>query len=152
MESLKSLIESRRFEYAITTLIVINAITLGLETSPSLMARYGNVLGLIDSAILGIFVLELLALAAVYRAAFIRDPWLIFDLVVVTIAAIAMIEAAMVVMTVAIATIEGNLRLIVRQLRSLQGCLQLLKAVMQPRQIHETFIATSGKLRSLPMA
>jgi len=84
--ALKSLIESRRFEMAITFLIVINAITLGLETSAEVMAAYGPVLIVFDRLILTVFVLELLARFAVYRSAFFRDPWRVFDLLVVSIA------------------------------------------------------------------
>ena len=86
MAALKSLIESRRFEMAITFLIVINAITLGLETSAEVMAAYGPVLIVFDRLILTVFVLELLARFAVYRSAFFRDPWRVFDLLVVSIA------------------------------------------------------------------
>lgn len=86
MDTLKDLIESRRFELAITVLILLNAITLGLETSPSIMAAYGGLLLIIDRAILAVFVLELTARVVVYRGSFFRDPWRIFDLVVVGIA------------------------------------------------------------------
>ena len=86
MAALKSLIESRRFEMAITVLIIINAITLGLETSAEAMAAYGPVLIVVDRIILAVFILELLARFAVYRTAFFRDPWRIFDLMVVSIA------------------------------------------------------------------
>jgi voltage-gated sodium channel len=86
MNSLKSLIESRRFEWFITALVVINAITLGLETMPAVMERAGGFLRVLDRAILTIFVVELLARFAVYRMAFFRDPWRIFDLLVVSIA------------------------------------------------------------------
>jgi voltage-gated sodium channel len=84
--ALKTLIESRRFEIAITVLIIVNAITLGLETSPSIMARYGTLLLAIDRIVLGIFVLELGARFVVYRTTFFRDPWRVFDLLVVAIA------------------------------------------------------------------
>jgi voltage-gated sodium channel len=84
--TLKDLIESRRFELAITMLILLNAITLGLETSPTIMAAYGGLLLIIDRAILAVFVLELTARVVVYRGSFFRDPWRIFDLVVVGIA------------------------------------------------------------------
>lgn len=86
MTRLKTLIESRRFELAITVLIVINAITLGLETSTGIMARHGALLGLIDRAILAVFVVELIARAFVYRGRFFHDPWRIFDTLVVGIA------------------------------------------------------------------
>lgn len=88
MTALKSFIESRRFEAAITALIFINAITLGLETSPTVMAAAGGLLNAIDRIILAVFVLELLARFAVYRLAFFRDPWRIFDLAVVGVALI----------------------------------------------------------------
>ena len=86
MDTLKDLIESRRFELAITVLILLNAITLGLETSPTIMAAYGGLLLVIDRVILTVFVLELAARIVIYRGSFFRDPWRIFDLVVVGIA------------------------------------------------------------------
>ncbi|PSJ54843.1 ion transporter [Kumtagia ephedrae] len=86
MNALKSLIESRRFELAITALILLNAVTLGLETWPAAVERFGGLLAAIDRVILAIFVAELAARAIVYRAGFFRDPWRIFDLFVVGIA------------------------------------------------------------------
>ena len=85
MDRLKALVESRGFELTITWLIVINAVTLGLETSPALMAGYGPLLHLIDHALLGVFVVELLAKMVIYRMAFFRDPWRVFDFLVVGI-------------------------------------------------------------------
>jgi voltage-gated sodium channel len=70
-------------ERVITALILINAVILGLETSPSIMARVGPALELIDHVILGVFVIEIAARIAVHRAAFFRDPWSLFDLFVV---------------------------------------------------------------------
>ena len=86
MTALKSLVESRRFDLAITALIVVNAVTLGLETSTAVMAEWGPALVALDRAILAVFVAELAAKILVYRTAFLRDPWRIFDLVVVAIA------------------------------------------------------------------
>ncbi|MEP6208284.1 MAG: ion transporter [Nitratireductor sp.] len=86
MNQLKSLIESRRFDLAITVLIVVNAVTLGLETSQRAMNAIGPLLVVLDRAILTAFVVELLARFAVYRTDSFRDPWRIFDLVVVGIA------------------------------------------------------------------
>src|SRR5688572_15441144 len=85
MDRLKALIESRGFELTITWLIIINAVTLGLETSPALMAKYGTLLHALDNALLGVFVVELLAKMLVYRAAFFRDPWRVFDFLVIGI-------------------------------------------------------------------
>jgi voltage-gated sodium channel len=57
-ERVRVLIEDVRFETAITALIVANAITLGLETSPAVVARIGGVLHVIDRTVLGVFVVE----------------------------------------------------------------------------------------------
>jgi voltage-gated sodium channel len=86
VHQLKTLIESRRFEAGITALIVINAITLGLETSAIAMERMGPLLIVIDQTILAVFVVELLARLAVYRFEFFRDPWRLFDTAVVGVA------------------------------------------------------------------
>ncbi|MFN3765948.1 MAG: ion transporter [Aliihoeflea sp.] len=85
---LQTLIESRRFELFITILIIVNAITLGLETSQAIMSRFGAILIFIDRVVLAVFVAELAARAFVYRGRFFNDPWRIFDLIVVGIAMI----------------------------------------------------------------
>lgn len=85
-DRVRGFIESRRFEKAMITLIVVNAVTLGLETSPQVVARFGDALYAFDRAILGIFVVELLARFYVYRSRFFHDPWRVFDFVVVGIA------------------------------------------------------------------
>ena len=79
-------LESARFQHSISGLIVVNAITLGLETSPTVMETAGTVLHLLDRVILAVFVIELLAKFAVYRTRFHKDPWNVFDLIVVGIA------------------------------------------------------------------
>ncbi|WP_366937852.1 ion transporter [Phreatobacter sp.] len=86
IDKLRALIQHPRFETAIIVLIVINAITLGLETSPTVMAQMGGLLLTIDNIVLTIFVAEILARIAVKRGAFFRDPWSLFDLFVVAIA------------------------------------------------------------------
>lgn len=92
-ETLRQILDNPRFERVIIALIVVNAITLGLETSPAAMSRFGPLLGAIDTVILGIFVAELAARMAVRRAAFFRDPWSLFDLVVVAIALVPATES-----------------------------------------------------------
>ena len=84
--TLQTVIESARFEQAMTALIVVNAVTLGLETSPEWLSRHGGLLHAIDGVALSVFVAELLARVAVYRGRFFHDPWRVFDFVVVGIA------------------------------------------------------------------
>jgi len=85
-ESVRGFIESARFEKSITALIVANAITLGIETSPQVVARFGHLLHAFDRAVLGVFVVELLLRFFVHRGRFFADPWRVFDFVVVAIA------------------------------------------------------------------
>ncbi|MEM9107251.1 MAG: ion transporter [Pseudomonadota bacterium] len=86
MHALQSLLENRKFEWFITVIIVINAITLGLETVPAAMEAAGGLLLTFDRLILAIFVIELVSKLAVYRLSFFKDPWRIFDLIVVGVA------------------------------------------------------------------
>jgi len=79
-------VENPRVQNCIMALIVINAIVLGLETVPSVMQNYGVILLAADSVILGVFVVEILLRLFAHRLAFFRDPWSLFDFVVVGIA------------------------------------------------------------------
>lgn len=82
----RQFVESRPFQRTIIVLIVLNAIVLGLETSPAVVAQWGSLLSLADRAMLAVFVVELLLRLFAHRGAFFRDPWSVFDLVVVGIA------------------------------------------------------------------
>ena len=79
-------VEHPKFTQCITALILINAVTLGLETDSGLMERYGTWLVLIDKIILLIFTAELTLKFYAYRLAFFRSGWNLFDLIIVTIA------------------------------------------------------------------
>ncbi len=80
------LINRNLFQHTILALIVINAISLGLETVPAIMASYGKSILLLDRAILSVFVLEIVLRLYVHRLRFFRDPWSLFDFLVVAIA------------------------------------------------------------------
>jgi voltage-gated sodium channel len=93
MNFLTRIIEDPRTERVIMTLIVINAVTLGLETSRSVMDRFGTTLHVLDQLILAVFVIEILGRVAVQRAAFFRDGWNIFDFIVIGISLVPATEA-----------------------------------------------------------
>jgi voltage-gated sodium channel len=80
------LVEDGRTTVFITVLILINAVTLGLETDAEIMASYGPVLRVADRSILLIFTLEIALKLYAYRWAFFRCGWNLFDLVIVGIA------------------------------------------------------------------
>jgi voltage-gated sodium channel len=84
--AVRNWVESPRIQNCIMALIVINAIVLGLETVPSVMQDYGGILLATDSVILGVFVVEILLRLFAHGLAFFRDPWSLFDFVVVGIA------------------------------------------------------------------
>lgn len=88
---LETLVNRSAFMHMVLALIIINAATLGLETSDRAMRSFGEVIRFLDRAILGVFVVELLMRLYVYRGRFFRDPWSLFDFVVV---AIALVPAA----------------------------------------------------------
>ncbi len=79
-------VESARVQRVIIALIVINAITLGLETSPAVMQRVGAALIRLDQLILTVFVIEVLTKLYAHGRRFFRDPWNVFDFIVVGIA------------------------------------------------------------------
>ena len=85
-ERAKRLVQSKRWEAAIIGLIVINAITLGLETSETAMQVAGGFLVALDRAVLAVFVVEIALRIYAHRLWFFRDPWSLFDFFVVAVA------------------------------------------------------------------
>jgi voltage-gated sodium channel len=80
-EQVRKLVEHRRFQRCVTAVIVLNAVTLGLETSPGLLREYGDSLYVIDRAALVFFVVEILLRVYAHGRRFFRDPWSIFAVV-----------------------------------------------------------------------
>ena len=81
-------IESSMVQRIIVVLIIVNAITLGLETSQRAMQAAGGLLQLLDRLLLATFVAELLVKLFAFRSAFFRNPWNLFDFTVIAIALI----------------------------------------------------------------
>src|SRR5690606_29981751 len=80
------IVESRRFQSAIIAVIVFNAFTLGLETFDSVVERAGGLLNTLDRIVLAIFVAELTLRIYAHRWRFFRDPWSVFDFLIVAVA------------------------------------------------------------------
>ncbi|MGD8957288.1 MAG: ion transporter [Chromatiaceae bacterium] len=81
-------IESARIQRIIVALIIINALCLGLETSARAMEVAGGLLKFLDRLLLSVFVAEILVKLFAFRGRFFRNPWNVFDFVVVGIALI----------------------------------------------------------------
>lgn len=79
-------VESKFVTFGITVLILINAVTLGMETDKELSAQVGAVLNWIDRTILIIFSIEIALKFYAYRLRFFRSGWNVFDLLIVAIA------------------------------------------------------------------
>ncbi len=85
---LLSVVESAWFRHTVTTLILLNAVTLGLATYPGVARTWGPALALFDQIVIIVFVAEVVIKLAAYRMAFFKDGWRIFDLIIVSIAVI----------------------------------------------------------------
>nr|WP_240972353.1 ion transporter [Nonomuraea sp. FMUSA5-5] len=117
----------RHFQRFIIGVILVNAATLGLETFPAVVEKYGTLLTVIDHVALYIFTAELAAKLYVERSAFVRDPWNVFDTLIVAIA---------------FASTNGGLS-VLRALRILR-VLRLLSVVPSLRRV------VSALLRAMP--
>ncbi|MGE0603673.1 MAG: ion transporter [Xanthobacteraceae bacterium] len=85
LEKMRHFLEHPTTERVLAGLITLNALVLGLETSTKLMAKYGWLLEPLDHILLGIFVVEVLVRLLVTGRGFFRDPWNVFDFVVITL-------------------------------------------------------------------
>lgn len=87
-DKIASITGSALFRRVVITLIVINAVIVGLDTYPQMHAAYGEILGLADRIILYVFTLELVLrfLGSTPPIAFFRSSWNLFDLVIVGVA------------------------------------------------------------------
>ena len=56
--ALHALLESKRFQWFIVGVIVLNAITLGFETDAGMLERHGTLLHTLDRIALAIFTVE----------------------------------------------------------------------------------------------
>jgi voltage-gated sodium channel len=70
----------------VMAVIIFNAVILGMETSPAIMARAGDLLLALDRVCLGIFVVELWLKLYALGPRFLRSGWNIFDTLIVGIA------------------------------------------------------------------
>lgn len=81
-----SFIYSNRVQFFIIGVILLNAVVLGMETSPGLTAQYGEILHLLDRACLSIFIVEILLKLYADRLKFFKSSWNVFDFIIVGIA------------------------------------------------------------------
>jgi voltage-gated sodium channel len=79
-------VESAAIRNGIMVVILINAVLLGMETSPAIMAEWGPLIRALDRACLAVFVIEITLKLVAFGARFFRSGWNLFDFVIVGVA------------------------------------------------------------------
>lgn len=79
---------SKPIQNFVIVVILINAVTLGMETSPAIVHTAGDLLHIVDRVCLGIFIVEIALKLYAERLRFFTNAWNIFDFIVVGVALI----------------------------------------------------------------
>lgn len=117
--SVARLVSSPLFQRSVIALILLNAVTLGLETSSAVTERAGAALQALDTALLCVFTAELALRIYAFRGRFFRDPWGVFDFLVVGIAwmpatdALSVLRALRVLRVLRLVSVIPSLRVVV---------------------------------------
>ncbi len=125
-------VETIFFQRFIVSVIILNSVTLGLETSPGIMRNHIDVLGFLDILFLSIFTLELFLKFYAYRFTFFKSGWNIFDFLIVGISYLPLIEGLSVL----------------RSLRILR-VLRLLSVLPALRKVTQAFFASLSGLATV---
>jgi voltage-gated sodium channel len=130
--AVQNFVESGPVQKGIVLLILINAVTLGLETSKPVVAVAGDIMVILDNFILAIFVVEITLRILGHGWSFFRDPWSVFDFSVVAIG---------------LAPTGGNLE-VLRSLRILR-VLRLFSMIPQMRSVISALLSAIPGLASI---
>jgi len=82
---IKNIVLSKLFQNFIISIIILNGITMGLETSKSFMSSFGEFITLFDKVVITIFIIEIIMRIYVHRLSFFKDGWSLFDFFIVAI-------------------------------------------------------------------
>jgi voltage-gated sodium channel len=124
--SLANWLDAPRIRYSILAIIIVNAIILGMETSPNLMTNYGDLLHTLDNICLTIFVIELVLKLFAKGLRFFRDPWNLFDFVVIGISLAPASEGLSVLRALRILRVLRALSFAPRLRRTIEGFISAL--------------------------
>ncbi|RYH10855.1 ion transporter [Tropicimonas sp. IMCC6043] len=106
--------------------ILFNSVLLGLETYPGIMARAGGLIIGLDYLCLTIFTIEIAAKIVAYRLRFFRDPWNIFDFVIVGIALVPAAHAFSVLRALRVLRVLRVISVMPRLRRVVEGFISAL--------------------------
>ena len=137
MHVIRNLVESALFQRFVITVIIINAITLGLETSKTVMSLAGGLLIALDRIAVTIFVIEILLKLLVYRLRFFREGWNIFDFVIVAVTlaplgeGVAVLRALRILRAMRLVSVVPSMRKVVNALlRAIPGMSSVLTLLL----------------------
>ena len=123
-QQLANWLERPRIQFLVMTLILINAVILGLETSSTMMQHSGGLLKRLDQFILGLFVVELTLRFVAHGWRLLKDPWGLFDTLVIAIALVpasgplAILRALRVLRILRLVSIVPSMKIVVQSLLS----------------------------------
>lgn len=115
-------VESDPIQRLIIVLILVNAVTLGLETSERAVAAAGGLLTVLDRAVVAVFVVEIATKLIAFRGGFWRSGWNVFDFLVVAVSVIpvgeqfAVLRALRVLRVLRLTTVVPQMRQVVGSL------------------------------------
>ncbi len=144
IELARRIVANPLFQAFIVGVIVVNAVLVGLETSPDLLQRYGDLFGALNQVVIAIFVVELairLVSCLPRPQRFFVDGWNVFDFVIVAISLVpgggsfaTVARLARLLRVLRIVSVFPELRLIVgtmlRSLSSMGSVIVLLAMVV----------------------
>lgn len=81
-----NIILNKKVQTFIIGIIILNALTLGLETSPYIKETYGAALHVFDIFALTVYTIELALKMLALRFRFFKSGWNIFDFIIVAMA------------------------------------------------------------------
>lgn len=88
MNLIKKIIEHKFFERFIISIILINWITMWLETSKNIMQNYWDLIYFFDKIVIAIFTIEALLKILTYKFSYFKNWWNLFDFSIVVISLI----------------------------------------------------------------
>ena len=144
IELARRIADSRLFQLSIIGVIVVNAVLVGLETSPGLVEQNHALFEMLNQAIIAIFVVELAIRLVAYLPRpqrFFADGWNVFDFVIVALSLLpaggnfaTVARLARLLRVLRIVSVFPELRLIVgtmlRSLSSMASVIILLALVV----------------------
>ena len=96
---LTRLVKGKSFDFFIMSVILANAVVLGLMTSPTMDFYFSNILYLLDRIFMGIFIAEMFLKIFALKKSFFKSGWNIFDLTIVVVSSLPILSSLIVFRT-----------------------------------------------------